>query len=355
MAQAVKNTLRVPLAGMSVEEIEKALPLSPPYRAKQVFSWIARGVKSFDYMSNLPKSIREEMKDKAIVRTIEVDKVLLDADGTSKMQLRLKDGRAVESVLMADREGRKTVCVSSQVGCGCGCAFCMTGKKGFFRNLEAHEIVEQFLIAEDISKSPVDNMVLMGMGEPMLNLGAVRKALSILFDARGRRLSQRRVTISTCGIVSAIDDLAKNGPYIRLAVSLTTADEALREEIMPIAKSNPLYKLREAIARYIAVSGRRVTLEAALLGGKNTDSISAKRLIDFTKGLNVNINLIPWNAVPTLPFTSPDEEEVRSFCKMLEAAGLNVTVRSHHGRGVGAACGQLGEVLQNMNDNEDKR
>lgn len=342
----------IALCGMLPEEMGSSVPLSPPWRARQVFSWIARGAKTADEMTDLPKALREKIKEKALLRSITVSNTLQDEDGTVKMQLRLHDGAAVESVLMTDAEGRKTVCVSSQAGCECACAFCMTGTLGFARNLEASEIVEQFLIAQEAAKKNIDNIVLMGMGEPMLNLPNVRRALCVLSDKRGRGLSLRRVTISTCGIIEGIDDLAKNGPHIRLAVSLTAADEDLRRELMPVAKSNPLSELRPAIARYAAASGRRVTLEAALLGGKNTGADSAKRLIDFASGLDVNINLIPWNAVPSLPFTSPSKEEVRSFVNMLKAARLNVTVRSHHGRGVGAACGQLGRVGSGDSDGD---
>lgn len=336
--------MRHALSGMTVEEMEAQLPLSPSFRALQIFEWIARGASSFDEMRNIPKPLREELKTIAAVRTTSVSKCITDSDGTQKLQLRLRDGAAVESVIMTDARGRKTVCVSSQAGCACACAFCMTGTRGLSRNLEASEIVEQFLIAEGTRGCRMDNMVLMGMGEPMLNLAAVRKALAVLSDKRGRGLSMRRVTLSTCGIISGIDDLADKGPYVRLAVSLTTADEALRRKLMPIAQDNPLGELRDAIARYAKASGRRVTLEAVLLGGTNTGEDSARHLIDFARGMDVNINLIPWNEVACLPFKAPEANETKAFVKQLRDASLNVTVRAHHGRGVAGACGQLGET-----------
>lgn len=346
-------------SGMLPEEISEALSLYEAFRAKaggghlmpvaskQIFKWIMSGATSFDEMTNISKSLRSELNEKAVIRTMNIAQRLDSNDGTVKLQLQLSDGAMIESVIITDAQGRKTVCLSSQAGCGCGCAFCMTGTLGFLRNLEAHEIVEQFIIAEGAAGAAgaaLDNAVFMGMGEPMLNLDAVRKAMKVLADKRARAFSLRRITISTCGIIKGIDDLAQNGPHIRLAVSLTAADEDLRQKLMPIAKNNPLPALRDAIARYALSSGRRVTLEAALLGGVNTGRDSAKRLIDFTRGLNVNVNLIPWNAVDELPFAAPSPVEVRSFANALLQAALNVTVRAHHGRDVLAACGQLGYV-----------
>jgi 23S rRNA (adenine2503-C2)-methyltransferase len=183
----------------------------------------------------------------------------------------------------------------------------------------------------------------MGMGEPMLNLPEIRKAISVLTDERGRNLSVRRITLSTSGIIKGIYDLADNGPNIRLAVSLTTADEDLRKSLMPVNNANPLPELRKAIDYYANKSGKRVTLEAALLKNKNTGKESADRMIAFAKGIDVNINLIPWNPVETLPFEEPDSSEVRNFVSFLEKAGLNVTLRTKRGRKIGGACGQLGK------------
>ena len=223
------------------------------------------------------------------------------------------------------------------------CAFCMTGTLGLSRNLEPNEIVEQFLFLEK-ECGRLDNIVFMGMGEPMQNLSGIRKAIKILTDERGRNLSGRRITLSTSGVISGIYDLADNGPNIRLAVSLTTADEELREELMPVARGNPLSELRKAIAYYAEKTGKRVTLEAALLKNKNTSRESADRMIEFAKGINVNINLIPWNPVPGLAFEEPEQAEVKNFVRMLENENLNVTLRTKRGRKIGGACGQLGKT-----------
>ena len=188
----------------------------------------------------------------------------------------------------------------------------------------------------------------MGMGEPMQNLGAIRKAIEILCHKDGRALSSKRITLSTCGIVKGIYDLADNGPAIRLAVSLTTANEDLRKELMPVAQAdaNSLSDLRKAISYYAEKSGRRVTLEAALMHDKNTDDISAQNMINFARGIDVNVNLIPWNPVSTLPFEEPSNNEVKRFVDKLEKAGLNVTLRTRRGRKIGGACGQLGKTKQ---------
>ena len=187
----------------------------------------------------------------------------------------------------------------------------------------------------------------MGMGEPMQNLTGIRKAISILCHKDGRALSSKRITLSTCGIVKGIYDLADNGPHIRLAVSLTTANQSLREKLMPVcvSKENSLSELKKAIDYYAKKSGKRVTLEAALLHNTNTDAQSAKNLIDFAKNIDVNINLIPWNPVRILPFESPSSNEVHNFVDLLEKAGLNVTLRKKRGQKIGGACGQLGKTV----------
>lgn len=331
------------MAGLLPEEITEKLGLNQKFRGLQIFKWIGSGTDSFENMTNISKEIRASISEKALLRSSKVSKVLKDPDGTIKLQITLFDGNAVETVLLTDKEGRKTACVSCQAGCAMKCAFCMTGTLGLSRNLEPNEIVEQFLFLEK-ECGRLDNIVFMGMGEPMQNLSGIRKAIKILTDERGRNLSGRRITLSTSGVISGIYDLADNGPNIRLAVSLTTADEELREELMPVARGNPLSELRKAIAYYAEKTGKRVTLEAALLKNKNTSRESADRMIEFAKGINVNINLIPWNPVPGLAFEEPEQAEVKNFVRMLENENLNVTLRTKRGRKIGGACGQLGKT-----------
>ncbi len=329
------------LTGLLPQEICEKLELKEKFRGKQIFKWVGTGVKTFDEMTNLSKALRDELSSKATLRTSTVTNVLEDPDGTIKLQITLKDGNAVETVLLTDKENRKTACVSCQAGCAMKCAFCQTGTLGLSRNLTPAEIVEQFLYLEE-KAGPLDNIVFMGMGEPMQNLDGIRKAIEILSSPDGRSLSKKRITLSTSGIIKGIYDLADNGPHIRLAVSLTTADEELRKELMPVTNGNSLKDLRKAISYYAEKSGKRVTLEAALLHDKNTSEESAKNMIKFAKGIDVNVNLIPWNPVATLPFTEPGSNEVHRFVERLEKAGLNVTLRTKRGRKIGGACGQLG-------------
>ncbi|MCR4735081.1 MAG: 23S rRNA (adenine(2503)-C(2))-methyltransferase RlmN [Treponema sp.] len=333
------------LTGLLPQEICDSLEIPQKFRGTQIFKWVAQGVTDFDQMSNLSLQMRNEIKEKACLRTSEVSEVLKDPDGTIKLQIKLFDGNYVETVLLTDKEERKTACVSCQAGCAMKCAFCQTGTLGLARNLEAAEIVEEFLYLESIA-GRLDNIVFMGMGEPMQNLSAIRKAIEILCHKDGRALSSKRITLSTCGIVKGIYDLADNGPNIRLAVSLTTANEELRKELMPVCRApeNSLEELKKAINYYAEKTGRRVTLEAALLHNKNTDAESVQNMIKFAKHENVNVNLIPWNPVKSLPFEEPGSNEVNKFISTLEKAGVNVTLRTRRGRQIGGACGQLGKT-----------
>lgn len=329
------------LTGLTPDEISSSLQLKPSFRAKQVYEWIYKGVESFDQMTNIDKGTRQFLEDNALLRSSKVSEVLKDPDGTIKLQITLSDGRAIETVLLTDRENRKTACVSCQAGCAMQCAFCQTGKLGLGRNLTAGEIVEEFLYMEK-EAGKLDNIVFMGMGEPMQNLEAIRKAVRILTDSKGRALSARRITLSTCGLTKGIYDLADNGPAMRLAVSLTTADPDLREKLMPVTRGNPLPELKKAIAYYSQKTGKRVTLEAALLAGQNTSRESAMRMVEFSRGIDVYVNLIPWNPVPGLGFETPTPAECSAFVSILENNGINVNLRTRRGTKIGGACGQLG-------------
>ena len=339
---------KISLSGFLPSQICEVLDLPQAFRGKQIFKWIGDGAESFDEMTNLSVALRDSLKEKAVIRSSKVSNVLKDPDGTIKLQITLNDGNAVETVLLTDKEGRKTACVSCQAGCAMKCAFCQTGTLGLARNLTAGEIVEEFLFLEKTA-GRLDNIVFMGMGEPMQNLSAIRSAIEILCHKDGRALSSKRITLSTCGIVKGIYDLADNGPAIRLAVSLTTADEDLRKELMPVcrARENSLFELRKAIDYYAKKTGKRVTLEAALMHDKNTDEKSAQNMIAFARGIDVNINLIPWNPVSSLAFEEPSHNEVNRFVEKLEKAGLNVTLRTRRGRKIGGACGQLGKTSIN--------
>ena len=337
---------KIQLAGLLPEEITEQLGLSQKFRGEQIFQWIGKGVTSFEEMTNLSLDLRTKLEETSVIRSSRISKILKDPDGTIKLQIELHDKKAVETVLLIDKENRKTACVSCQVGCAMKCAFCQTGQLGLARNLTAAEIVEQFLFLEQ-EAGPLNNIVFMGMGEPLMNLSAIRKAVAVLTHKKGRNLSSRRITLSTSGVIKGIYDLADNGPLLRLAVSLTTADEDLRTELMPVNIKNPLPELKEAIKYYSEKTGKRVTLEAALLSEKNTGIESAKKMIDFAKDLDVNVNLIPWNPIETLPFKEPSVSEAKNFISILERANINVTLRTRRGRKIGGACGQLGKTLIN--------
>ncbi|MDR0319988.1 MAG: 23S rRNA (adenine(2503)-C(2))-methyltransferase RlmN [Treponema sp.] len=343
--------MKIALAGLTLNEIKELLPSGPQFRASQIFSWVARGITSFEEMTNIPLSLQNELKEKFCLFSSNVINRLEDGQ-TKKIVLSLKDEAKIESVLLSDGKKRLTACISTQVGCPAGCVFCKTGSLGFKRNLDCAEIVEQFLHlrnekATGNSGHIIDNIVVMGMGEPLLNLPNLRKAILILNDKKGINFSLRRITISTCGICGGLFDLAQNGPVVRLALSLTTADEPLRRLLMPVTNANPLEKVKEYLLLYQRNGGGRITLEVPLFSQINCREKDADSIAEFAKGLDTVINIIPWNPVAELefngkPLAEPSEKEVKDFIQMLESRKLKVTKRLHKGRSVMGACGQLG-------------
>ncbi len=328
--------------------LEETIPNIPRYRAGQIFSWIARGAKSFTDMSDLPLLLRENLAENFDLYSTDIGERSEDRDGTIKIEVILSDGSSVEAVILADGDGRQTACLSTQVGCPVGCVFCKTGNLGFLRNLTRDEIVEQFFHLKSLA-GDISNIVIMGMGEPLLNLDALAKAIDIWRDPKGLGISPRRITFSSSGIISGIDALITLDLPVRLAISITSAEESLRNELMPIGKSNPLPLLKEALIRHQNHFGKRITLEAVLLGDINMRKKDAEALRDFAKGLDVFINLIPWNPVEGLSFKGenlrpPSPAEIKSFTRMLKDYGLNVQKRLHKGREVMGACGQLGSL-----------
>jgi 23S rRNA (adenine2503-C2)-methyltransferase len=313
-----------------------------------VFSWIARGAGGFESMTNLGKGEREELSRRFILGSTLCRNRLEDPDGTVKLQILLRDGAAVEAVLLRDREDRGTACISTQAGCPMGCVFCKTGTLGFLRNLEAGEIVEQFLHLRRAGEGRgPGHIVIMGMGEPLLNLAELRRALAIIMDRGGLGVSGRKITLSTSGLSRGIRDLADQGPPLPLALSLTSAREELRRALMP--GSEPLPLLKEALLYYQEKTGLRLTLEAVLLGGLNTGAEEAQAFRRFARGLNTVVNLIPWNPVEGLefqgrPLREPSPKEIETFTRLLQGEGLKTTRRFRRGRGIKGACGQLGTL-----------
>jgi 23S rRNA (adenine2503-C2)-methyltransferase len=315
------------------------------------------GASSFSEMTNLSRELRDSLEKDWTLRSSTLknqalkkqdSQRLTDADGTVKIQVELEDAQTVEAALLVDGKGRRTACLSTQAGCPCRCVFCKTGSLGWARNLSAAEIVEQFFYLRDLGSgnadaNPISNIVVMGMGEPLLNLDALRIALP------WTALAPRRITISTSGIVEGILSLAGWDEDYRLAVSLTTAREDLRRRLMPVAAGNPLPELKKALLEYQKKKGKRITLEAALLGGINTTREDAAAIAGFASGLEAIVNLIPWNPVAGLgfegkPLLPPSAAEKQSFYKMLRGFGLKAEFRREKGGGANAACGQLGIV-----------
>ena len=329
------------LYGLSPKEIAALLPDEKPFRGEQIFSWVQKGAESFDEMANIPKRIRQQLTEAGWgLLSSWIIEERMDPDGTAKLGIKLTDGAVIECVLLTDDKGRKTACLSSQVGCAMGCAFCRTGTMGLTRNLKAAEIVEQFHLLQK-RFGEISHIVYMGMGEPLANIKAVRKSIEILNHPKGVNVGLRKITISTCGLVEGIRELAEQGPHVKLAISLVAADNELRSSIMPINNAYPIEELKQAIKTYQDKTGRRITLEYVLLGGVNDSRRDANRLSDYIRGLHAVINLIPWNPGAELDFEAPDEQAVRRFTEYLTQNGVQVTRRYRRGRGVNGACGQL--------------
>ncbi|MEE4295414.1 MAG: 23S rRNA (adenine(2503)-C(2))-methyltransferase RlmN [Wenzhouxiangella sp.] len=324
-----------------------------PFRARQVLQWIhQRGVTDFALMTDLSRSLRENLTERAEVRPPRVIREQLSADGTVKWLLSEAGGSAVETVFIPEAD-RGTLCISSQVGCMLNCTFCSTATQGFKRNLAAEEIVGQVWLAvnalaeERLGQRRVTNVVFMGMGEPLLNLSAVRSALSLLRDDLAYGLASRRVTISTAGVVPGIDDLA-HGEEFALAVSLHAPDDELRSRLVPLNRKYPLAELMEACQRFVRVHHRRsITFEYTMMEGVNDGRAQAKGLVRLLNGLPCKLNLIPFNPFPGTPFRPSSPEAIYEFQKVTRAAGIITTVRKTRGDDIDAACGQLvGKLLE---------
>ena len=332
------------LSSLFPEELIERLELQPSFRGGQIFSWIHRGITNFESMSDLPRLLRERLAEQCRVTSTKIDTLHPDEAGNVKLRILLEDDLAVEAVLLKDEKGRHSACLSSQVGCAMGCHFCRTGEMGLKRNLSAGEIVEQFLHMEG-RFGEISNIVFMGMGEPLANFTAFTRAVKILNHPRGRNLGIRRMTVSTCGLIPEICRLGSEGPPLRLAVSLNSPRQEVRERIMPIARRYPLPMLKKTLLDYQAQQPQRITLEYVLLGGINDSSEDAKALIRWMSNLKAMVNLIPWNPLESIPFKTSSEGAIRRFQGHLEAANIPVTRRRRRGRGINGACGQLGEAL----------
>jgi 23S rRNA (adenine2503-C2)-methyltransferase len=334
---------RKSLIGYTVEQISEALNEfgEPGFRGKQIYQWIHyHNVDSFQEMTNLPNKLRNSLSKYFSLKKLKLVKAHIAVDGTEKYLWKLSDTRHIESVMIPE-EKRNTICISSQVGCSLSCNFCATGSMGLLRNLTPGEIVEQVLQIKKLSQHPVTNVVFMGMGEPFLNYPRVIQASQILGDSDGVAIARRKITISTSGIVPKIYQFTDDHIPFGLAISLHAPNQALREQIMPIASKFPLDDLLESVKYYMQAKKRnRVTFEYVLLHGVNDSLIEAKQLISLLSQIRCKINLIPCNQ-NDLGYISPPLEHLNDFYSSLLQAPFAVTLRKNRGEDIAAACGQL--------------
>ena len=313
-----------------------------PYRATQLFEWMhARGARDLEAMSNVPKDLRDP--EQVTLGGLQVDDVMRSKDGTRKMLLRTAAGDRLESVIIPMGTGRWTQCVSSQIGCKMGCDFCATAEMSVRKNLTSSEIVDQIYHARSLMAEEdmqVNNLVFMGMGEPLDNLDNVIPALRVLLDQKGAAFGQRRITVSTVGLVPKIPLLAESVP-INLAVSLNATTDELRSKLMPINRKYNLAQLLQALRDFPMAPRRRIFVEYVMLGGVNDTDEDAKRLPQLLHGVRAKINLIPFNPYPGSRFVSPTEERVAYFLDKLHKAGIQTNIREPKGRDIEAACGML--------------
>ena len=318
------------------------------YRAKQVIRWVAEGrAESFGAMTDVPRRLREELEADWTVFATTVDHHDVAPDGTDKLLLACPDGRRIECVLMAE-DDRRTVCISTQVGCGMGCVFCASGMKGVVRNLAKGEILEQVIRLRNLlpDGERLTNLVVMGMGESLANLDNLIPALDWICSPDGLGMGQRRVTISTVGLPEKMHRLADLDRQYHLAVSLHAPTEALRDQLVPINEKVGLSAVMEAADAYFHKSGRQVTFEYVLLAGVNDRREDALALAELLRSRKAHANLIPYNPVEGLPFGRPSPEAVRRFADTVRAGGVSVSVRKTKGRPIDAACGQLRRRLE---------
>lgn len=332
----------------TAEELREALAAEgvEGFRAGQILRWLhGRGVRDFAEMSDLSRELRGELGGRWTARALELEHAHASSDGTRKLVLRTADGSQIESVLIPEQE-RRTLCVSSQVGCSLDCTFCATARLGFGRNLRADEIVDQVLHARQVLREEgerLTHIVFMGMGEPLLNLREVVRAIRVITDPAALGISRRRITVSTAGVVPKMAELGRQ-LRVRLAVSLHATTDALRDRLVPLNKRFPIAELLQACREYPLPPRDRLSFEYTLMRGVNDSDSDARRLVGLLHGLRAKVNLIPLNEHPGTEFRRPDPAQVDAFAERLAGAGITVSVRRSRGDDILAACGQLGAL-----------
>lgn len=335
---------RVDIKSMTLRELEEWLITigEKKFRAKQIYQWMhIKHVESFDDMTNLSMELREKLKQQASLVMLKEELVQISKiDGTRKYLFALSDGNMIESVLMRYKHGN-SVCVSSQVGCRMGCRFCASTLDGLVRNLTPSEILEQIYRISASTGERVSNVVVMGSGEPMDNYDNLIRFIELLSDENGLNISQRNITVSTCGLVPKMRELADLKLQITLALSLHASSQEKRKELMPVANSYELEEVLEACRYYFEQTGRRITFEYSLVGGVNDTKEDADRLSQLVRGMNCHINLIPVNPIKEREYVQSEHKDILNFKNKLEKNGINVTIRREMGRDIDGACGQL--------------
>ena len=345
------SAARPPIHTLTLEELETWLTAAgePKYRAGQLAQWLyAKRAKSFGAMTDQPAALRERLAADFLCDALEQVRVLGSEDTTRKYLFRLADGALIESVLIpaspalyGEPSDRRTLCVSTQVGCAYGCKFCASGLDGFARNLGPHEIVGQFLRVEELSGEKINNLVFMGMGEPLANFAHLMKAIAILNAPWGLGVGARHITISTSGLAPQIRQLAEQPLQVRLAVSLHGATDEVRQQIMPVNRKYPVAELLAACAFYTERKKQRITFEYILIEGVNDRPEDAAALARLVRKVNAKVNCIPYNIVEGLDWKRPSERRQDAFMAVLENARVPATIRREKGHDIAAACGQL--------------
>ena len=331
------------IKSLSRQELKDAMKAmgQPAFREKQVFTWLHRGVASFEEMTNLSKALRQELDENFYITVPEaVRRQVSRMDGTRKYLWKLRDGNCVESVLMQYHHGN-TICISSEVGCAMGCAFCASTLGGLVRRLEPSEMLDQVIFTQLDSGLPISNIVLMGIGEPLDNYDTVLKFLHLVNDPEGLNIGMRHISLSTCGLVPKIDRLAEEDLQITLSVSLHAPDNETRSGIMPVNRAYPVEELIDACRRYFDKTGRRISFEYAMIRGVNDTPEAAELLLRRLKGMMAHVNLIPLNNVEESPLKPSTPAAVARFQKILNEGGVTATVRRTLGSDIDASCGQL--------------
>lgn len=344
MKEQVKDFDKTDIKSLTYEELSKQIQDmgEKAFRANQIYDWLhVKLAEGFDEMTNLSAALREQCKERFSYTLLKAVKVQeSEIDGTKKFLFDLGDGNFVESVFMPYHHGN-SLCISSQAGCRMGCRFCASGIDGLSRSLLASEMLEQVYRAESLTGERISNVVVMGTGEPLDNYDNLVRFIRLLSHEKGLHISQRNITVSTCGIVPGIRRLAEEDLQITLAISLHAADDKKRQELMPIAKVYSIKELMDAVRYYFDKTGRRITFEYSLVEGVNDTYEDAKKLSDLVSGLNCHINLIPVNPVKERDFKRPKQAYVDGFKNKLEKNRINVTIRRELGTDIDGACGQL--------------